>query len=277
MMVAEYPNISDEELPGWESWIESATGIVLRGRKQVLEQGIYPRLVACGVENLQDYRTLIELGQGGAMEKAALIDQLTVKDTRFFRNEEAMSAVGQYLRRRSREIAQEQRPLRIWSVGCALGQEAYSLGMIASECFDFTEVDWEVLGTDISPTAVMKASRGVYADKQVKGLSPNRMRRFFKAVDEGWQVEESLRGRVSFGASNLRHIESCPFTAQDVIFCQNVLIYFREETVNHIVNQFVERLRPGGLLVLGAGEAPDWNSSRVARWLPGQLNAYRVS
>ncbi|MEP5766550.1 MAG: protein-glutamate O-methyltransferase CheR [Halieaceae bacterium] len=275
-MVAEYPNISDEELPHWESWIENATGIVLRGRKQVLEQGIYPRLVACGVSSLDEYRRLIDVGQGGSLEKAALIDQLTVKDTRFFRNEPALGAVGEYLLRRSREVDRESHELAIWSVGCARGQEAYSLGMVASEFFDYTDVKWRVLGTDISPTALMHAERGFYGEAMVRGISSQRMARFFKSVDEGWQVEQGLRDHVRFGASNLRHIESCPYTDQDVIFCQNVLIYFREETVNRIVDQFVERLRPGGLLVLGAGEAPDWNSSRVVRWLPGRLNAYRV-
>ena len=76
MSVAEYPTISDEELPRWENWIENTTGIVLRGRKHVLEQGIYPRLLACGIANLEEYRRLIDLGQGGGLEKAALIDQL---------------------------------------------------------------------------------------------------------------------------------------------------------------------------------------------------------
>lgn len=276
MSVAEYPTISDEELPRWENWIENTTGIVLRGRKHVLEQGIYPRLLACGIANLEEYRRLIDLGQGGGLEKAALIDQLTVKDSSFFRNEQAMNAVGEYLLRLSREVEKADYELRVWSAGCALGQEAYSLAMVTAEYFEYTEQRWQVLGTDISPTAVIHAHRGVYSEKQVGNVSQPRRIRFFEQTEEGWGLESGLRQRVRFGTSNLRDIENCPYRGQDVIFCQNVLIYFREDTVHRILDQFVERLNPGGLLVLGAGEAPNWNSSRVVRWLPGRLNAYRV-
>jgi chemotaxis methyl-accepting protein methylase len=276
MSVAEYPTISDEELPRWENWIENTTGIVLRGRKHVLEQGIYPRLLACGITSLEEYRRLIDLGQGGGLEKAALIDQLTVKDSSFFRNEGAMNAVGEYLLRLSREVEKEDYEIRVWSVGCALGQEAYSLAMVTAEYFEYTEQRWQVLGTDISPTAVIHAQRGIYTEKQLANVSQPRRVRFFEHMDNGWAIEPGLRQRVRFGTSNLRDIANCPYRGQDVIFCQNVLIYFRQDKVHEILDQFVERLNPGGLLVLGAGEAPNWKSSRVVRWLPGRLNAYRV-
>lgn len=276
MSVAEYPSISDEELPRWERWIENATGIVLNGRKHVLEQGIYPRLLACGMSSLDEYRRLIDFGQSGGLEKAALIDQLTVKDSSFFRNEQAMEAVGDYLLRLAREVEKEDYELRIWSVGCALGQEAYSLAMIAAEQFQYTEQRWQVLGTDISPTAVIHARHGVYTEKQLGAVSLARRGQFFEHCESGWGIAPALKQQVRFGTSNLRDLDNCPYRGQDVIFCQNVLIYFREDMVHEILDQFVERLNPGGLLVLGAGEAPDWKSSRVVRWLPGRLNAYRV-
>jgi chemotaxis methyl-accepting protein methylase len=276
MSLAEYPTISDEEFPRWERWIENATGIVLHGRKHVLEQGIYPRLLACGISSLEEYRRILDFGQSGGLEKAALIDQLTVKDSNFFRNEQAMNAVGDYLLRLSREVEKEDYELRVWSVGCAMGQEAYSLAMIAAEMFQYTDQRWQVLGTDISPTAVMHARHGVYNDKQMAPVSSARKMRFFEQAESGWAVEPGLQQQVRFGISNLRELDKCPYRGQDVIFCQNVLIYFREDMVQHMLDQFIERLNPGGLLVLGAGEAPDWKSSRVVRWLPGRLNAYRV-
>ncbi len=82
-MSVEYPMISDEELPLWESWIEAFTGINLHGRKRVLERGIYPRLLACGVSTLAEYQTLMR-SEAGQAERAALIDELTVKDSSFF-------------------------------------------------------------------------------------------------------------------------------------------------------------------------------------------------
>ena len=276
MTAVEYPVIPDEDMPRWEHWIEGITGITLEGRKHVLERCIYQRLLGCGVPSLEEYRRLVDFGVEGDVEKAALIDQLTVKDSRFFRNTDAMGAVGDYLRRRARELEGEGREFRIWSVGCALGQETWSLGMLASEQFAFTDVNWQVLGTDISPSAVVYASRGQYTDKQAGGVSTHRKTCFFDRVEEGWQVQPHLREKVSFGASNLKDIETCPFSDQDVIYCQNVLIYFREDMANHIVDELVRRLRPGGLLVLGAGEASEWDSPGVTRWRPETVNAYRA-
>ncbi len=275
MAAAEYPIIPDDELPRWEAWIENTTGIVLQGRKRVLEQGIYPRLLACGVSSLEEYQSLINLGLEGYVEKAALIDQLTVKDSKFFRYPESLEGTAGYLVRRSRQV-EPGHEIKIWSVGCALGQEAYSLAMIAAEQLAYTDVPWQVLGTDISLSALSVAEAGKYLDKQVMGVSTQRMARFFNLVDERWQVCEELRERVRFGASNLKDIDLCPYTDMDIIYCQNVLIYFRADAVNHIVDQLVQRLRPGGLLVLGAGEAPNWSSPAVSRWRAESLNAYLV-
>lgn len=274
--IANFPSIAEEDMPQWESWIEGVTGILLRGRKRVLEQGIYPRLLACGVSTLEEYQQLVDSSLEGQAERLALIDQLTVKDSSFFRSMKSMTAVGEYLRRSAREIGSEDYEFRLWSVGCALGQEAYSLAMIASEQFAYTGQNWRVLATDISPSAVTYAAAGHYADKQLGGVSTHRMAHFFGCDGDGWRVDEALRNKVRFGNSNLKNIETCPYTKLDVIYCQNVLIYFGNELVNHIVSELVKRLRPGGILVLGAGEAPDWKSPGVSRWRPKSLNAYRV-
>ena len=273
---ANFPSIAEKDMPRWESWIEGVTGILLRGRKRVLEQGIYPRLLACGVSTLEEYQCLVDSSVEGPAEKLALIDQLTVKDSSFFRSEKSMTAVGEHLRRSAREVDSEDYEFSIWSVGCALGQEAYSLAMIASEQFAYTRQKWRVLATDISPSAVTYAAAGHYADKQVSGLSADRITHYFGREENGWRVEKSLRNKVRFGTSNLKNIETCPYGELDIIYCQNVLIYFGDELVNRIINELVKRLRPGGILVLGAGEAPNWKSSEVARWRPETLNAYRV-
>ena len=272
-MTAEFPVIAEEEIPRWECWLENTTGIALRGRKRVLEQGIYPRLLACGLDTLDEYQALVDTPVAGPAEKMALIDQLTVKDSSFFRNPQALRAVGEHLRERHRE---GQDRFRIWSVGCALGQEAWSLAMVAAEEFVHTDVSWQVLGTDISPNAVIHGNRGVYSEAQLGGLSPQRRQHFFEDAAEGKRAVQELREHVKFGASNLNDIEDCPYSNQDVIYCQNVLIYFRPERVEEILDALVERLAPGGLLVIEAGEAPAWTSPRVERWRSETVNAYRL-
>lgn len=271
----EYPRIPEEEFPRWESWIEGVTGITLQGHKRILERCIYPRLLACGVPTLEEYQRLVEDVAQGPLEKAALIDQLTVKDSRFFRNVASMTAVGDFLREESRQSNRNARRFKVWSVGCSLGQETWSLAMIAAEQLSGTQAQWEVLGTDISPSAVTFAARGLYSQKQVAEVSGSRLSRFMQQQETGWKIKSQLREKVAFGSSNLKNLEACPYTEMDVIYCQNVLIYFREETATRILEQLVRRLQPGGLLVLGAGEAPSWDASDVTRWRPETVNAYR--
>lgn len=276
MNAVEYPIIPEDEFPRWESWIEGVTGITLDGRKRVLERCIYQRLLGCGVPSLKEYQRLFEHDVSGAQEQAALIDQLTVKDSRFFRNTPAMDAVGDYMRRRAREIDGSGNDFSIWSVGCAMGQEAWSLGMLASEQFAFTDVRWRVLGTDISNTALAYSARGHYTERQVERVSAHRRTRFMERFEGEWQVQPHLRESVSFQVSNLKDIEQCTYRDQDVIYCHNVLIYFSKSMAIQIADELVKRLRPGGLLVLGAGEALDWDSAAATRWRSETVNAYRA-
>ncbi len=184
-----------------------------------------------------------------------------------------MEAVGEFLHRKS-QLTEPGETLSIWSVGCAMGQEAYSLAMVALESLQHTTHDWSVLGTDISPSAMMYANRGSFTDKQVHGVNTRRMACFFQWEQGGWQVQPSLREHTRFGVSNLKNLETCPYDGFDVIYCQNVLIYFRTEMVRTIVEQLRKRLKPGGLLVLGAGEACGWEPDNASRWRPQELNAY---
>ena len=270
-----FPAITEQEMPRWSDWLESATGIALEGRQGWLERGLYPRLKACGVSTLEEYQALVDSSPVGEIEKLALIDELTVKDSSFFRDSAAMKAVGEFLRRE--RIERDEAEFRLWSLGCALGQETWSLAMVAAEQFAYCGTDWQVMGTDISPSAIMHAKRGEYSERQMEAVSDHRRTHFFEPVQNGWLVGDSLRKQVRFGTSNIRDIESCPYMGLDVIFCQNVLIYFRSERARAILNALVSRLRPGGLLVLGAGEAAGWTSNRVSRWRPETINAYRVS
>ncbi len=276
MNAVEFPTIADEDMPRWEQWIEGVTGITLEGRKRALESCIYQRLLGRGLPSLEAYQRVVRDGAEGDAEKAALIDQLTVKDSRFFRDVEAMDSVVEYMRGKVAALDGKGESFRIWSVGCALGQEAWSLGMLAAECFAYTDVDWQVLGTDISLSALAQAREARYPERQLHRVSEHRRRRFFSPVENGLQVQEHLKSRVVFGASNLKDIAVCPYEEQDVIFCQNVLIYFRDEMARHIVSELARRLRPGGLLVLGAGEIQDWDTSALERWRPEIVNAYRA-
>ena len=276
MTAVEFPAIADEDMPLWQDRIEGVTGITLEGRKRALESCIYQRLLGKGLPSLDEYQRVFDRGVEGEAEKAALIDQLTVKDSRFFRDAGAMEATAEYIRRRARELNGQAADFKLWSVGCARGQETWSLAMLAAERFAYTDVDWSVTGSDISVSALLEAKNGRYSGKALQRVSEHRRRRFFEKNGEQWAVQGHLSKRVSFVTANLKDVEDCPIGDQDVIFCQNVLIYFRPDMTKHIVDELVKRLRPGGLLVLGAGEATEWESPAVERWRPEIVNAYRA-
>lgn len=161
----------------------------------------------------------------------ALVAAATVTHTRFFRHPEHFDRLAQWLAERTRA--------RIWTVGCASGQEAYSLGLIAQE----QRVEWSMLATDVNPEALRKASAGCYPTSPEGAPGP-------------WAPPPEVRKRIRFGRASV--VGGAPDLGEgpfDVIFCRNVLIYFPEDKQRVVVRLLRDRLRRGGVLVVAPVEA----------------------
>ena len=140
--------------------------------------------------------------------------------------------------------------VRVWSAGCASGQEAYSLAMPALE----SEANVEVIATDLSQRSLEKAKSGIYTQFEVqRGLGINQMIRWFEECDDGWRAVEPLRKVVRFQVHNL--MESPPHPGDfDIVLCRNVLLYLTPEKRRIAFDRLASALAPDGWLMLGAGE-----------------------
>jgi SAM-dependent methyltransferase len=154
------------------------------------------------------------------------------------------------------------RPLRIWSVGCSTGEEAYSLALLAAEALGDDRPPIDVLGTDLSAAPLALAERGLYGKRSMHLVGDERRARWFVADGERLRVGEELRRLVRFTRHNLIHdafppAGEAPF---DLVVCRNVLIYFDWPTVTRVSTALHDALTPGGELLLGTvdrlGSAP---------------------
>ncbi len=147
--------------------------------------------------------------------------------------------------------------LRLWSAGCSTGEEAYSMAMAAVEAADPQCWEIRILGSDISRAALETARQGLYPARRLSRL-PEAWRRHFSPLEDRpggfYQVQGGLRSLVEFAAFNLIDPDSYGARPEDVIFCQNVLIYFPANARRRIVLWLTAKLNPDGCLLLAPGE-----------------------
>ena len=179
---------------------------------------------------------------------AALRNMLTINVTEFFRDS------AQFESLQSDVLPQLLRPgtFRVWSAGCSLGDEPYTLAIILDELG--RGHGSKILATDIDRGALSRArAGGPYRDGSLRGVSPQRLDKYFRESDDGHYIDDKLRSRVQFRELDLL---SDPFgTGYDLIVCRNVIIYFDMLPKKELVHRFRDALRPGGVLFIGATEA----------------------
>ena len=142
--------------------------------------------------------------------------------------------------------------LRILSAGCSTGEEVYTLAMLVMEsgCFSWNW-DVEITGIDVDYNVIATAKAGIYAGRAFHSTPAHHLKRYFRKCSDGYEISESVRSMTSFMQGNLLDLVSLlPERGIDIIFCRNVLIYFGDDTIRSIVENFARYLREGGLLFL---------------------------
>ena len=210
------------------------------------------RMGATGHATLAGYAKQLETDPE---EYARLISSLLIKVTEFFRDPK----VFQYLRDNTlpaiiEDARHDARQLRIWSAGCATGEEAYSLAITLLEAIgdDDGPIDVRVFATDIDRDAIAFARRGMYPPAALENVAAPLRARYFTKTDGGYEVVKSLRARMIFGEHDLG--ARAPFPRIDLILCRNVLIYFNLPMQRAALETFSFSLRDDGRLVLGPSE-----------------------
>jgi chemotaxis protein methyltransferase CheR len=176
--------------------------------------------------------------------KRAFRDMITINVSEFFRNPEAWEAL------RTRFLAPMLgRPLtRVWSAGCSLGYEPYTIAMLVREGSSTAAV--RISATDVDDTILAQARASRYGEAQMVGVSTARRARFFSPVDGAWEVRPEVRSLVTWRRHDLLRD---PFERGfDLIACRNVVIYFTETAKAELYRGFAASLLPGGILFIGA-------------------------
>jgi chemotaxis protein methyltransferase CheR len=188
--------------------------------------------------------TAAAAGQPDALE--VLAEHAVVLETSLWRHAEGLVALAGVL-------AATARPLRIWSAGCATGEEPYSLAMALLDAGRDREED-RILGTDVSARALARARGGVYGARATRNLPPALAARWFRPDEPGARVDQRLSRLVRFERHNL--LEPPPQRDCDAVVCRNVLIYFDPGVAAAALLRLADAVAPGGLLLLGPVELP---------------------
>ena len=271
------PVLSDAQFTLWSKLLEERAGIYLGEQQKIfLQTQVTMRMRELGYHDYGDYYRRVVYGVAGMVEWALLVDRLVVNETRFFRHRPSVDFVGRqvaaYLQNSPDNGAYD-----LWSVGCSSGEEPYSLAMVLSDAYHSAgrEPRYAITGTDISRAALCVARAGVYGERKVRLVEEHfRQSYFLPVADNQYQISSLLRDRICFNQGNVLDISEMPSIKVDAIFCQNLLVYFRRWLREQILNAFVARLKPGGILVIGLGEVVDWVHPDMRRVTVDAVQAY---
>lgn len=229
-------------------------------KKTTLERRIKRRMVLHQIEKVKDYVGYIEKNPA---EIDLLYGEMLIHVTGFFRDKEAFDTLAKVaLPTIFQNRKRDEGPARIWVPGCSTGEEVYSIAIAVLEYLsDQPQVltrgslptkAVQMFASDISEVALEKARNGVYSGQTIKGVSSERLKRFFLPMDGGYQINKSLREMCIFAKQNIA--KDPPFSNLDLVSCRNLLIYLSPALQNRVIPTIHYALRPDGFLMLGTSE-----------------------
>ncbi|MHB8921372.1 MAG: chemotaxis protein CheB [Halothiobacillus sp.] len=184
-----------------------------------------------------------------------LFKELLINVTSFFRDSEAFDTFEQDILPGLLDGKPEGYIFRVWVVGCASGEEAYSIAMLLREHMEETARDFnvQIYATDLDEDAIAEARAGLYPPNITVDVSPKRLNRFFVREEAGYRIKKIIREMVIFAVHNV--IKDPPFTKLDLLTCRNLMIYLEPELQNQLLPKFHYALKPGGVLFLSPSES----------------------
>lgn len=218
-------------------------------RKEAIQNRLMRRLRQLDLDNFDDYCLRLRMD---LEEEDIFRNLITNNTTAFFREAHHFEFLATILP----ELIKSKHSIRIWSAGCSTGEEPYSIAMVIKTLFPNNQHDFKILATDISSDAIIAAERGIYSSEDLDRI-PQRMQKFFSEIPNTippqFQIDNGIKGMVSFHELNL--LDSWSFQNHlDIIFCRNVIIYFKKDVSQKILENFNDVLEPDGYLFLGHSE-----------------------
>ncbi len=255
-----------------KSHIIGLTGLAYYDDKDdALAERVARRLTASGRTDCSAYLDLLLSEPEGRRELDALVTELTIGETFFFRYPEQFDALRETILPDCIARNREERRLRIWSAGCSTGAEPYSIAVLVHELLGAHLPDWQVtiLATDINREFLARARTGRFGDWALRSVSESRRAALFAEDGGQWLLRTPFRSMVSFAYHNLMSLaegwtppDGFGGGGFDIILCRNVLIYFDRETIQAMLPRLADGLNAEGWLLVGPSE-PNEDFSRV--------------
>lgn len=200
-----------------------------------------------------------KLDSGG--DRASLLSDLAARmlpqETYFLRDRNQLELLRREVLAPLRQTLRPGQAARLWSAGCSTGEEAWSLAFLAHEELSPAGISFEVIGTDLQPESLLRATTAIYREWSFRGLSMADRERWFELKGEGWAVRPEFRGKVQFYCHDLQSpaAEGWAQPGFDLVVCRNVFIYYQPSVVRATMDRLAAALRPDGALVVGHNEA----------------------
>jgi two-component system, chemotaxis family, CheB/CheR fusion protein len=246
------PEETDTGLEDLLIFIRDARGFDFTGYKRsTLARRIRKRVQEVGATDFLDYRDHLE---STAEEFGHLFNTILINVTSFFRDADTWTYLQQEIMPELMAGIGREREIRVWSAGCASGEEAYSLAIVFAEGLGIEETAKRVkiYGTDVDDDALRDARIGVYPAKTLEPLPPALREKYFEQHGSQLAFRSDLRRRVIFGRHDITR--DAPISRLDLLVCRNTLMYFNVETQSQVIDRFHFALREAGCLFLGKAE-----------------------
>jgi two-component system CheB/CheR fusion protein len=242
----------DEDFEEVLRYLKDARGFDFTGYKRSsLMRRVRHRMNQVGIDSHVDY---IDHLQADADEFNALFNTILINVTGFFRDPEAWDHLRDEVLAALLADRDQDRPVRVWSAGCASGEEAYTLAMVLAEALGPERYRREVkiYATDVDGEALVHARQAVYTERELEGVPPKLVAKYFEPHRDRFAFRKDLRRTVIFGRNDL--VQDAPISRIDLLVCRNTLMYFNQETQAKILGRLHFALTPRGVLFLGKAE-----------------------
>ena len=220
-------------------------------RQSTILRRIHRRMVVHKIDKLREY---VKYVQSSPAEIKALYQDMLINVTSFFRNPAVFEGMKAELFPSILKNRGTDATLRVWTPGCASGEETYSAAIVLLEFLGArsSRTPVQLFGTDVNELGVARARNGVYPENIESDVSPERLRRYFNKVEGGYRISKNIRDVCIFAQHNV--LNDPPFSQMDLICCRNLLIYLEPAAQNRVISLFHYATRAGGYLVLGTSE-----------------------
>ncbi len=274
--------ISQDELKLLSRYIYDLSGICLdQSKAYLLETRLKALMQQTGAISYHDLHHKAKTDYTGALERK-IVDAICTQETMFFRDNSPFTLLKntilpELIARKKSRASFFPPTIRIWSAACSTGQELYSIAIVIKELqLNPTQFNTQLIGTDISESAIARAEAGEYSQITVeRGLPKDKLDKYLVKKGSNWKIRDDIRVMCRFQKHNLMH-SFIGLGQFDIVFCRNVAIYFKLKDKITLFNKLADVLEPSGYLIIGSSESVAGVSSRFKPVIRSNMIFYQL-